>query len=164
MKKYIILTCFLIISILIVLCLFLSRSHLSELQSTPKKKIGDNTSFIGGRTYYGEQIGTTLDSKDFFVLFFTDEIGDVSCLNLDCGSEVRVVLENNGHLIAFGDRKPARVVYGLDTKKNKQGQNVFEYTLLVILSKNEKILKMYKNAKMKDIPKIIQQLKADGTI
>jgi hypothetical protein len=100
------------------------------------------------------------------------------CQDLECGSQATAVIDRGGHLIGGCDRKYA-MGFGVKTKipssadralrrarpiaerlglKIRSNSYRFDTSLLVVVNREGHIVRIYKNAGIKDVPSIVGSL------
>ena len=135
-------------------------------------------SFVG-ISQSGKEIGLALPKGGKFYIYVIDEQLPPTCLDLECGKQAEIVLNKGGHIIGGSDPKYAKI-FNVKLIKNLSLNNKISYyikpfieklgweiqvnwwkletSLIVVINNKGKILRIYKNAKLKDIPLIMRDI------
>ncbi len=140
----------------ILFCLLLLNckgiSRHDELRSL---KIGEPVPGFTRTSRTGKEIRPDFPAGKFFIHFIDDQVG-LPCLDLECGKEAESVVEKEGHLHAAGDGKLAKL-FGVKLVSSSPWK--FDTSLMVVTDRKGQIIAIYENAGLKDIDKILKELK-----
>lgn len=174
-----------IIFVSLAILLFVSYLKASKPQSVTEfgsMKVGGFLPSFVGVSESGKKIGSTYPKGGKFYIHVVDEQLPTSCLDLECGEQSRIVVNKGGHLIGGSDFKYAKI-FGIKIVKNSTLINrilyhlkpfaekfgwkiqVFwwrpETSLVVVADGKGRIIHIYKNGGIKDVPRIVRNLKLD---
>jgi hypothetical protein len=173
--------------ILIIICFLILPMFVLNLKTYKPQsvvqfgsiKVGRSLPSFIGVSPSGREIGSTCPKGGKFYVHVVDEQLPTFCLDLECGKQAEIVVNKGGHLIGGSDFKYAKL-FGIKVMKNnsilnrvlhnikpfveKLGWKLqthwwrFETSLIVVADSEGRIILIYKNAGIKDVPRIIRDL------
>jgi len=166
--------CFLILSLFV---LHLKTYKPQNVAQFGLIKVGRSLPSFIGVSQSGREIGPTCPKGGKFYVHVVDKQLPTSCLDLECGKQAEIVVNKGGHLIGGSDFKYAKL-FGVKVVKNnsilnrvlhnvkpfaeKLGWKIqihwwrLETSLVIIADSKGRIVRIYKNAGIKDVPRIVK--------
>jgi len=151
-----------------------------EVEQFGPIKVGGRLPGFSGVSQSGIMVGPTRPRSGRFYVHVIDEQLPPACLDLECGEQARAITRRGGHLIGGSDYKGAkgfgvkviktssltrRVLYHVPPLVDRLiGRRIrrdfwtFETSLVVVVNCEGRIVRIYKNAGIKDVPRLVSNL------
>ena len=131
------------------------RKHLEKLTHYGHLGLGWMFPKYGGWSLDKVQVGPTIP-KGLFHVHLLGDVPYTSCLDMECSPLAKTIIKRGGHLQMSCDFKATESV-GINTIHNGK-KWIHEDTLMIVNDSEGKIIAIYRNAKLSDIPRVLDEL------
>lgn len=175
----VVLMCICVFSGVLFFTAWLKTSEPKSVERFGSVKVGGYLPSFIGVSQSGRKIGPIYPVGGKFYIHVVDARLPATCLDLECGRQARVVVDKRGHLIGGSDFKYGeifgiktvktsslirRVLYHVRPFAERLGLKIqvhfwrLETSLVIVANHKGQVIRIYKNAGIKDVPRIVSNL------